>query len=138
MSRSPSSSLGEEHHWQPKLSSEFEQSVLLAMVVPALGTRQHGVVVAHGHDRTASHCADATHHAVGRSVRDQVVERAATALRSEHQRPVLHEGTRVEQVGDVLACGPPTALATSRHGLRSSCVETRLVAAEHLEEVVAN
>ena len=79
--------LGEEHDRQPQLFGEFEQPVLLAVVLCALGAGEHRVVVRHRHHpgvhRCAGRCvleqcrvgrADTTDEAIGGRVLDQIVE----------------------------------------------------------------
>ena len=87
-----SAALGEEHDREPHALRELEQPVLLAMVLQPLCAGEHGVVVRH-HDaaglavgeQVAVHPADAGDEAVGRSARDQIVQRAASTLRRDHE-----------------------------------------------------
>ena len=72
------------------------------MVHDALGAGQHAVVVGHHRDRPALDRRGARDQAVGRRPRDQVVERAAAALRGDGQRAVFDEAARVDEIGDVL------------------------------------
>lgn len=50
VARAPAAAFGEEHHRQPQRLGQLEEAVLLAMVLPALGAGQHGVVVRHRDD----------------------------------------------------------------------------------------
>jgi len=52
--------------------------------------------------------------AVTGRVGDQVVEIATPALRGDGEAAVLDPRPRVDEVGDVLACGAPTALVALR------------------------
>ena len=69
---------------------------------------------------------------------DQVVDRAAPALRRDHQRAVLDEGARVAQVLDILARGALIGFAPARDGVGPRGVESDRVALVHLREIGAD
>ena len=138
----PSPTFGEEDDRQAEALGEVEQSVLLAVVLQALGARKHGVVVGHGdaarlapREQLAVDGPDATDQPVGRGVGDQVVELAPAALGGDDERPVLDERPVVDEVGDVLAGGAPATGATPGDGLRSCRVQADAVALLGLGEV---
>ena len=138
----PATALREEHDRQPQPLGQLEQAVLLAVVLHALGTGEDGVVVGDG-DRprrlgpelVAVDRADAPDETVGRRVGDEVVEAAAAALAGDHDRPVLHEGALVDEVGDVLAGRAAMAGPALGHGVRASLVAPDAVPLERLGQV---
>ena len=84
--------LGEEDDRKPHAFRELEQPVLLAMVLQPLCAGEHRVVVRH-HDAAGlavgeqgtvdpAHAGD---EAVGRSARDQIVQRSASTLCRDHE-----------------------------------------------------
>ncbi len=135
----PPTSLGEEHDREPPLLCELEHPVFLAVVLPALGTGEDGVVVGH-HDATGSgfaeeiavHAADSSQHAVGGRVGDQIFDAPASALRGDHERAVFADRAGVTQVFDVLTHRALTGLAPARHGLGAGGVQPRFVSRVHL------
>ena len=139
---------GEEHDRHPQLLGDLEQPVLLAVVLGALGARQHRVVVGHrdhlrgpfaglGAEQLAVDVADSTDQPVGRGGRDQIVELAPSPLGSDHQRAVLDERPLVDQVADVLAGRSATLRSPSLDGIRALLVETDTVTIDHLAQIVA-
>ena len=106
VARAPAAALGEHDQGQPLPLGQLEQPVGLAVVHVALGAGQHAVVVGHHRDRTAVDRRGAQDQPVGRGARDEVIQRAAAALRRDGQRAVLGEAARVGQVGDVLPGRP--------------------------------
>ena len=141
----PTSTLGEEDHGKTHRLGQREQTILLAVVLQALRTGQHRVVVRHGDDlsgvpleQIAVDRADPADHPVGRSALDQLVDRTPPALSRDHQRAVLDERAFVDEVGDVLACGAPTDRPASFDRLGTSCIETHRVTGVHLLEVGSN
>ena len=72
--------------------------IFLAMVLLTLRAGEHGVVVRHQDaagvaslEQVAVDAANPGNHSVGRGALDQIVERAAAALRRDHQRAVLEK-----------------------------------------------
>ena len=96
VTRTPSTSFGEEDDGQPPTFGQLEQAVLLLVAQEALRTGEHGVVVRHRHHGTTVHRADAADEPVGRRPLDELLERAAPALRGDDERPVLHERSLVD------------------------------------------
>src|SRR5664280_2309118 len=130
VARPPTPSFGEEDHREPQALDQLEHPVLLAVVLLALGTGQHGVVV--GEHRTRRTLVDeaapvdpgeAGHQPVGRRPLDQLLERAPGPLGGNGIGPVLGEAARVAEVVDVLPRRPPAARVTSVHRLGAPCVE---------------
>ena len=127
IARPASAAFGEEHHRQTQRLGQLEQTVLLAMVLPALGASEHRVVVGDRHDRLAVDRAQPADHPVGRRPCDEVVEGPPAALRGDDHRAVLHERAGVDQVGHVLAGCATRHRATLRHRLRPGRVEADIV-----------
>jgi hypothetical protein len=138
--------LGEQHHRQPQLVRHREQPVGLVVVAHALRAGQHRVVVGqHGAARLLGaelprvDAADAGHHAVGRRVGDQILERAAARLRRDGERAVLDEvagiGRAVAEVGDVLARGAPALRMALVDGGPAVLVERERMAVDDLLQV---
>ena len=113
----PPAPFGEEHHRTAQPLGQLEQSILLAVVLEALGAGQHGVVVRQHHGRMATHVADTCHEPVARCALDQLFDASSSALGGERQRAVLDEGAVVAQVIDVLAGCALTARAPSGDGV---------------------
>ena len=96
---------------QPHALDQLEEAVLLAVAEGALGAGEDGVVVGeHGAGaRLAEELAvdpgGAADQAVGRRLRDQVLDLAAAALGGDREAAVLDEGAGIDEVGDVLARG---------------------------------
>jgi hypothetical protein len=135
VARSPSPTLGEEHHRGAQLLGEREQAILLAVVLPALRAGEHRVVVAHRDHRVSGHLAEPSDHPVGRRAGDQVVDVAPAALGCDHHRAVLHEAALVDQVGDVLAGRAPVRGSPPGHRVGSGGVEAHVVAGDGLRQV---
>ena len=121
---------------------DLEHAVLLAVVVTALGARQHHVVVGHDHglgllgaEQVAVDAGHACHHAVALGVGDQVLHRAAAALRRHHQRAVLHERAGIDEVGHVLARRAVAPTVTLGHGVGPVLVEAEAAAVEHFGQI---
>ena len=66
---------------------------------------------------------------------DEVLELAPAALRGDHERPVLHEAARIEEVVDVLAGGALPGAPPTLDGVGPRRVEADGVARPHLGEV---
>ena len=131
----PAAALGEHHQGQPLPVGQLEQPVGLAVVHVALGAGQHAVVVGHHRDRPAVDRRGAQDQAVGRGAGDEVVERAAAALRRDGQRAVLGEAARVGQVGDVLPGRSAPGGVAPRGHLGPSLVQPDPVPLPHLRQV---
>ena len=101
----------------------------------ALGAGQHGVVVGHHRDRPAVDRRGAQDQPVGRGARDEVIQRAAAALRRDGQRAVLDEAARVGQVGDVLPGRSAPGGVASRGDLGPCLVQPDPVPLPHLLQV---
>ena len=71
-------------------------------------------------------------------LRDQLLDRAAAALRGDDERAVLDERARVAEVVDVLARGALAGLAAARDGVGPRGVEPDGVALAHLREIGAD
>ena len=106
--RASSSALAEEHQGQLPALGEFEEAVLLAVVLQALGTGQHRVVVGDHHaarvglgEALAVYVADTSHQTVRGRVADQVVEAAAAELSGDVMRILARDimPTLVELLG---------------------------------------
>ena len=138
VARPAPAALGEEHDGRVHLLGQLEQAVLLAVVLPALGAGEHGVVVGHGDHRLAVHRAEAADHPVARGAGDEVLQAAAAALRGDDHRPVLHERAVVHQVVHVLAGGAAADLAPPGDGIGAGGVQPDLVAGHHLRQVVTD
>ena len=137
VARAPAAALGEQHHRKPAPLGDLEQPVLLHVVAHALRAREHGVVVGHRNARAAVDLADARDEPVGGRALDQLLARPSRLLRGEQQRSVLDVGALVEQLGEVLACRTPTALAPACDGFRPGRVESDGVPRAHVLEVAA-
>jgi hypothetical protein len=74
--------------------------------------------------------------AVAGRVGDQVVDLAASSLRGDREAPVLHPRAGVDEVGDVLACGPPAAVVPLADRLGPRLVLGQSPPAQQLGEVV--
>ena len=105
------------------------------MVPHALCPREHGVVVRHRDDLPPVHRADTADEAVGRCALDELLERAAPALSGDDERCVLHEAAVVDEVGNVLACGPAAGRVAPLDGVGSAIVTPHGVSFEHLGQV---
>ncbi len=98
------------------------------MVAHPLGAREHGVVVGH-HDRVAAvDLADAADEAVGGGPRDQLLAGPPLLLGGEDQRAVLDERLWVDEVGEVLAGGPPAEVVALGDGVGAGGIECDCVA----------
>ena len=135
VARTSSTSFGEEDHGESPTFGQLEQAVLLLVAQEALRTGEHGVVVRHRHHGTTVQRTDAADEPVRRCALDQLLERATPALRGDDERPVLQERSFVEQVGDVLPCGPATRAVTPRDRVGAMIVPSALVAVEHCGEI---
>src|SRR5438477_650407 len=117
-------SLGEEDQRHPLILDYFEQPVLLVMVGLALGAGKHGVVVMGdrhprlvGPEQRAVDPADAGDQPVGRSLLDQVLDRAARALAGDREGAPFDERAGIDQVVEVLPRRALVGLAPPRHRL---------------------
>ena len=142
IARPAAATLGQQHHRQAVVLGDLEHAVLLAVVVPALGARQHHVVVGHHHglrllgaEEVAVDAGHARHHAVALGVGDQVLHRAAAALRSHHQRAVLHERARIDEVGHVLARRAVAPTVTLGNSVGPVLVEAEAATVEHFGQI---
>jgi len=79
--------------------------------------------------------ADAADQSVARRRGDQVVDGTSPTLGGDHEWAVLDERTVVDEVGEVLAGGAPTPLASARDRIGSTGVEADRVTFEHLTEI---
>ena len=75
----------------------------------------------------AVHVSHTAHEPVGGCARDQLLAGAPALLGREQQRPVLHEGARVHELGEVLPRGPAPVLVTTCDGLLPGGVEADLM-----------
>ena len=82
--------------------------------------------------------ADAADEPVGRRALDQLLERAAAALRGDDERRVLDEAAVVDEVGDVLARGALPGRAPARDRVGPAVVEPDVVALDDLGEIGAH
>ena len=142
IARPAAAALGQQHHRQAVVLGDLEHAVLLAVVVAALGARQHHVVVRHDHglgllgaEQVAVDTGYAGHHAVALGIGDQVFHRTAAALRGNHQRAVLHERAGIDEVGHVLARRAVAPTVTLRHGVGPVLVEAESAAVEHFGQI---
>ena len=145
VARAPAAALGEQHERHAAALGDVDQAIGLAVVLLALRSRQHGVVVGHHRaarggivEQRAVHRADAGDHAVGGRLVDQVLERAPAPLRRDHQPAVLDEGAGVAEVEHVLARGALLRGAPSRDRFRPRRVGGLGAPAQHLVEVRAH
>ena len=137
VARTTAAALGEEHDREPLALGHLEEPVLLAMVLQALGARQHGVVVRHHHDRVAGHRPDRR-----RSSRRPVSARsgpgaraggAARRSRAGRTRRACRRSRRSSTFSPRRSLsGAPAALDRVRPG----GVETDRVTGAHLRQVV--
>ena len=119
VTRAPTPAFGEEDDRQAPALGDLEQPVLLLVAEEPLRAGEHGVVVRHRHDRATVDRAHAADDAVGRGALDELLERAATALRGHDQRPVLDERSLVDEIGDVLPRRAASRVVTPRDGVRA-------------------
>ena len=112
------------------------------MVAAALGAGEHGVVVGEDHrpralvvEEVAVDRGGAGDHAVGGRVLPQLLVAVLLVLAGHDQRPVLLEGTGVDELLDVLARRPEAEPAPPGDRLRPVLVERVGVAADVLLEV---
>ncbi len=98
VARPPAAPLREQHDRQPAALCDVEQAVLLEVVAHALRSRQHRVVVGHGHARMAVDVADPGDEPICRRAGHQLLARAPSLLGGEQQRAVLDEGTVVDEL----------------------------------------
>ena len=135
VARSAAAAFGEEHDRQPLPLDDLEEAVLLAVVLQPLRAGEDGVVVRQHRRRVAVDGADAGDEAVGRRPGDEVVELPTSPLRCDHQRAVLDEAARVDEVVDVLAGRALPGAAASLDRIGTCLVEADGVSLEHLGEV---
>ena len=131
----PTPSFGEEDDGHEPVLGELEQPVLLLVAEDPLGAGKDRVVVRHRHDRAMVHRAHAADEAVGGRALDELLERAARALRGHDQRPVLEERSLVDQIGDVLPRRAPARVVTPSDGVRPAAIVSALVPVDHLGEI---
>ena len=134
---------GEKHDRQAELLGQLEQPILLAVVLRALGSGKHGVVVRH---RNALACAfvskqipvdvsDTGNKSVARCVLDQIGQVTSPTLRGDDERPVLDQAPLIDEVSNVLPrCAPPSPSAL-RHSVRSRRVEPTLMALDDFGQI---
>ena len=144
VSRPAATAFGEQHQRELLLQRDAEQPVGLGVVAHALRTREHGCVVGHqgaarhlGAEQRAVDGADAGDEAVGRRVRDQVIDGAAAGLGRVRERAVLGEAVRIDEVCDVLARAAQSEGVPLGHRLGPRRVMRQRVAVERLLEVGA-
>ena len=101
----PAAAFGEEHDREAAGARRARTAGPSSRGSTALRAGEDGVVVRHRDDRVAVDRADAADEPVGRRALDELLERAAAALRGDDERRVLDEGAVVDEVGDVLARG---------------------------------
>jgi hypothetical protein len=82
--------------------------------------------------------AEPADHPVRRGVGDEVVDVAAAALSGDHERSVLDERVRVDEVGDVLPRRAPADRPALGDGARTGVVEPDAMALVDLGEVRAS
>ena len=128
VARAAAATLGQQHDGQPLAFRQHEEPVLLAVVLVPLRAGQHHVVVRRHDDRVAVDAGDAADQAVGRGVADEVVEVAATPLSRNRERPVLDEGSGIDEVGQVLTGGALTASVAAANCVGPGRVPPELVA----------
>ncbi len=88
--------------------------------------------------QVAVDAADTGDHPVGGGALDQLVNRAAAALRGDHQGRVLDEGAGVAEVLDILAGGALAGFAAARDGVGPGGVEADFMALANLGEIGAD
>ena len=133
----PAAALGEQHDRQPPPLGQLEQPVVLEVPAHALRAREHRVVVGHDDDGRAVDLGEPADDAVGGRAREQLLLRPPPFLRGEDQRLVLDEAALVDEVGDVLARGPPALLAPPRDRVGARGVEPGRVARDDVVERAA-
>ena len=111
----------------------------------ALRAGQHRVVVGeHGTraalvaEQVAVDARSAPHQTVGGRALDQLVEVATLALRGYREPPVLDKRAGVDQIGDVLARGPPALLVAALDRVRACGVLGEGAPPQQLGEIVAD
>ena len=134
--------LGKQDDGKAQPFDELEHPVLLAMVLLALRPGQHGVVVREdGAGRPSvtelvgADPSDPGHQPVGRCTGYELLDISPSALGGNGQRSVLGEASRIAQIGDVLACGPPTVGVAAVHRVRSAFVGRPVPAAPELGQI---
>ena len=88
--------------------------------------------------RSPIDAADAGDQSVRRGVLDQILDRAATALRRDHQRAVFDEGAGIAQVVNILARSALMGFAAARDRLGPRIIEAVRMPLLHFLQVVAN
>ena len=86
-------------------------------------------------EQIAVDVADTADQPVGRCVRDQVGDVAATALGCDHRRSVFDERVGVDQVREVLAGGALALSVTLLDRCAPSCIEPGLVTGDDFGEI---
>ena len=86
-------------------------------------------------EQIAVDASDARDHPVGRSVLDQILDRAPPPLRRDHQRTVLDEGAGIAQVVDIFASGALTGLAPARDRVGPRRVEAERMTLDHFRKI---
>ena len=107
------------------------------MVLQALGSGEHGVVVGHDHGALAVDRPDAADEAVGRRSFDKLLDGPAPALGGYHERAVFDEAPRVAQIVDILPCGPLVRAPAAGDRIRPPLVPRHRVALGDLGQVSA-
>ena len=133
VTRTPSSSFGEEDDGQELALGDLEQSVFLLVAEQPLGAGEDRVVVRHRDD--LGHGAHAAHEPVGRRALDELLERATSALRGHDEWSVLDERSVVDEVGDVLPRRTPARVVAPSDGVLTAVIVGAFVPVEHRGEV---
>ena len=105
------------------------------MVAHALRAGEHGVVIRQHGGLDATDSRHPRDQPVGRGVGDQIILRAPAALRGHRQRAILHEASRIHQVGDVLAGGAAILVVPLGNGFRPALVAGEQMPTTDLIEV---
>ena len=141
----PAAAFGKHHHRPAQLVAQTEQPVLLLVVHRALRAGEHGVVIGDdgrsGALRAEQRSVDGAEtgdDAVGRRVAQQLVHRAAAALRGDGQRAVFDEAAGVAQILDIGPRGAAALRVPLGDGFVARRVACQSVARDHLGEVGAD
>src|SRR5262249_24372827 len=145
VSRASTAAFGEKHDGQLRLVRDFEHPILLTMVLLTLGSGQDRVVIRHqdalslgAFEQITVNSPDASDHAVGRRVLDQVLNGAPSTLSGDDDWTVLDEGAWIAEVFDILARGSLSGLSSSRDGFGAGIVEADRVAVERFRQIRAD
>ena len=138
VSGTSAAAFAEEYRRQSPALRGLDQSIHFAVVVRALSAGKHRIVICHHRtsggiiaEAPAINPSQAHDHAVSRSLLDQLLQGMSLAACCHHQAAVLDEGSRIEEIVDILARGALPGFAAPLHGGRALFVQCAAMPFDH-------